>query len=142
MLLFHFCQIPEQQTPFSWFFHDPYPHWNIILVKKTTHKQQREVDKVELIRFISPHEDGKVSPSSRTSRLPEREAAGRLKCCYMEASDWLRGGRDDVRGPSGAADWSAVWSDDSETAGPDSTSQSQPGRSGRSASNHLRVFNF
>lgn len=59
----------------------------------------------------------KLSPSGATSRLPVREAAGRVKYALTEQRDWLRAEETDVGGPSGVADWLAVWSDDSETAG-------------------------
>lgn len=40
-----------------------------------------------------------------------------MKYGYIEPSDWPTGEETDVSGLSGVADWSAVWSDDSETAG-------------------------
>lgn len=59
----------------------------------------------------------KLSPPGATSSLPVREAAGPVKYALTGQRDWLRAEKTDVRGPSGVADWLAVWSDDSETTG-------------------------
>ena len=48
-----------------------------------------------------------------------------MKYSNKERSDWPRGEETDVRGPSGAADWSAGWTDDSETGCFYSNSQSE-----------------
>lgn len=40
-----------------------------------------------------------------------------MKYSHIEQSDWPRGEETDVGGPSGVADWSTGWSDDSETVG-------------------------
>lgn len=48
-----------------------------------------------------------------------------MKYSDIGQSDWLRGEETDVGGPSSFADWSAGWSDDSETGGFYSNSQSE-----------------
>ena len=70
------------------------------------------------------------SPFRGTSRLhvpclPEREAAGRVKYTNIVPSDWSEGEETDVGGPSSLSDWSEGWSDDSETEGFHSNSQSE-----------------
>lgn len=59
------------------------------------------------------------------SRLPEREVAERVKYSNIGYSDWPRGKEIDVEGPNFPSDWSAKWSDDSETGGFYSNSQSE-----------------
>lgn len=66
---------------------------------------------------MKPKTTVELSPFSGTSRLPEREAAGRVKYSRIKQSDWPRGEETDVGRTSGVADWMAVWSDDSETGG-------------------------
>lgn len=48
-----------------------------------------------------------------------------MKYSNIDQSDWPRGEETDVGGPKGSADWSTEWSDDSETAGFYSNSQSE-----------------
>lgn len=48
-----------------------------------------------------------------------------MKYSHIEQSDWPRGEETDVGVPSGVADWSGGWSDDSETVGFYSNSQSE-----------------
>lgn len=48
-----------------------------------------------------------------------------MKYSIIEQSHWPRGEETDVGGPSGLVDWSTEWSDDSETKGFYSNSQSE-----------------
>lgn len=74
---------------------------------------------------LRPDNNLQLSPFRCKSRLPEREAAERVKYCNIGISDWPRGKETDVEGLSVPSDCSVEWSDDSETEGFYSNSQSE-----------------
>lgn len=86
------------------------PTQSLFFAPYTTDVLQLKIMDLQLTTTVNTHLS---AVTLRPVYLSRRRPAGWSS--HIEQSDWPRGEETDVEGPGGLADWSAGWSDDSET---------------------------